>query len=331
MPVLSENKLVRLLRERFGRTAAGLKKGIGDDAAVIRPKGAAELWVITTDMLQEDVDFRRGWLTPEQLGHKSLAANLSDLAAMGARPRFYTVALAIPAGTSENWISRYYEGMTRLGNTSGAVLIGGDLSRSSAGIQICIAALGESLGRKLVYRSGGRIGDAVYVTGVLGKSAAGLELLENGCRRGRTEDQRLALDAHRTPQPRCGVGLWLAQRGFANSMMDLSDGLSVDLPRLCVASGVGAEIDSQQVPVFAGCTAWNCDPRELALHGGEDFELLFTSPKRKLAALEASYPRRFPRLTRIGKLTGDASVIGMRSPGKNMKLLPQRGFDHFRN
>jgi len=114
-------------------------------------------------------------------------------------------------------------------------------------------------------------------------------------------------------------------------MMDLSDGLSMDLPRLCAASGVVAEIDSQQVPVFAGSADWSCDPRELALHGGEDFELLFTVPKRKLAALEESYPERFPRITRIGKLTGHAGMVSVRSPGTSLTLLPQRGFDHFRN
>jgi thiamine-monophosphate kinase len=169
------------------------------------------------------------------------------------------------------------------------------------------------------------------VTGVLGKSAAGLELLKRGCMRGRTKDQRQALDAHRMPQPRCNVGSWLAQRNLASSMMDLSDGLSVDLPRLCAASGVGAEIDSQQIPVFSGSGGWNCDPFELALHGGEDFELLFTVPKRKLEALERSFPKSFPRLTRIGKLTSDARAVTVRSPGKGIKPLPQRGFDHFRD
>ena len=327
--VFDENRLVRLLQERFGRSAAHLKKGIGDDAAVIRPKGAAESWAITTDMLLEDVDFRRGWLTPEQLGHKSLAVNLSDLAAMGARPRFYTVALAIPKGTSEGWIRRYYEGLTRSGNASGAVLIGGDLSRSRSGIQICIAALGESVGGKLVYRSGGKAGDALYVTGVLGKSAAGLELLKRGFTRARTGDQRQALDAHASPQARCDVGLWLARR-FARAMMDLSDGLSVDLPRLCAASGVGAEILTEQIPLFPASAAWGCDPLDLALHGGEDFELLFTVAKRNVVAFERSYPRKFPPVTRIGNLTGRTGVITLRS-GAASKKLPERGFDHFRN
>jgi thiamine-monophosphate kinase len=329
--MFDENRLVRKLSECFGRTAPALKKGIGDDAAVIQPKGSAELWVITTDMLLEDVDFRRGWLTPEQLGHKSLAVNLSDLAAMGARPRFYTVALAIPKGISESWIARYYEGLTALGDTFGAVLIGGDLSGSGAGIQICITALGESLRKKLVYRSGARTGDVLFVTGVLGKAAAGLSLLERDCRRGRTGQQREALEAHMMPRPRCQAGLWLAQRNYATSMMDLSDGLSVDLHRLCTASGVGAEIDSDRIPVFPESRRWDCDPIELALHGGEDFELLFSVRPDKAASLSRGYPKDLPPLTRIGELNREAGVVTLRCSGTTDRLLPQHGFDHFRH
>ena len=133
------------------------------------------------------------------------------------------------------------------------------------------------------------------------------------------------------PSPRCPVGLWLAQRSFATSMMDLSDGLSVDLPRLCIASGVGAEIDSDRIPVFSAARRWGCNPVELALHGGEDFELLFTVPPKKLTALQKSYPRTFPPLTRIGELTDNAGMVKVRSSGASARLLRQRGFDHFRH
>jgi thiamine-monophosphate kinase len=144
----SENKIIELLRDRYPAKSPLLKKGIGDDAAVFRPRRAGEYLLITTDMLLEGIDFRCEWTTPCQLGHKSIAVNLSDLAAMGARPRFFTVSLAIPSGFTERWIQEFYDGLTECGSSHGAVLIGGDLSSSKSGILISITALGESLNRR---------------------------------------------------------------------------------------------------------------------------------------------------------------------------------------
>jgi thiamine-monophosphate kinase len=324
-----ENSIVRLLERRFGRKAAQLIKGLGDDAAVVLPRNAAEYWAVTTDMLVEDVDFRRPWLSPRELGHKALAVNLSDMAAMGARPRFYTVAIGLPEDIGRTWIERFYEGMTRIGDSHGATLIGGDLSRS-AHIDISLTVFGETLRKKVVYRSGGCGGDAVFVTGTLGKSAAGLELLKKACLRGRTKGERDALRSHRMPEPRCEVGLWLAQNGLATSMMDLSDGLSADLPRLCAAGGTGAEIAALSIPVFTESACWGCDPLELALHGGEDFELLFTVRENKVALLNRLYPKRFPPISQVGRLSGNPGVIRLSKPGVLPRELPALGYDHFR-
>lgn len=325
-----ENRLIQILQDRYPGKHPLVNKGIGDDAAVIRPGRAGEYWLITTDMLLENIDFRREWITPGSLGCKSIAVNLSDLAAMGARPRFFTVSLALPQGISERWILDFYDGLTEPGSSRGALLIGGDFSRSASGIVISIAALGESLNGRVIYRSGGRAGDLLYVTGVLGKSAAGLSLLEKGCGRPRSRAKKEAIQSHLRPEPRCEAGLWLAQSGLVRCMMDLSDGLSVDLPRMCAASAVGAEVHTASLPVFSESSFWGCDPVNLALHGGEDFELLFAAPESGADVLERDYPAKLPGITRIGELTRDVGHVWIVEPGKKRSRLPQRGYNHFR-
>jgi thiamine-monophosphate kinase len=255
--------------------------------------------------------------------------NLSDLAAMGARPRFFTVSLALPAGISQRWVSEFYRGLNEPDSSKGAELIGGDLSRSESGIVVSIAALGETRNRKVLYRSGGRAGDLLYVTGILGRSAAGLKLLQAGGRRHRSRSKLEALRAHHMPESRCETGMWLAQSGLVRCMMDLSDGISADLPRMCAASGVGAEIRLADLPAFPESRAWGCDHVKLALHGGEDYELIFAVPKSRSRLLEKTYPSRFPGITRIGRLTGAVQKIWMVESGRRRRL-PEQGYDHFR-
>jgi thiamine-monophosphate kinase len=304
--------------------------GIGDDAAVIHPKGAREYLLITTDMLLEGIDFRLEWTTPRCLGCKAIAVNMSDLAAMGARPLYFTVSLALPAEISERWIADFYDGLTDPAHSMGAQLIGGDLSLSEEEVSIAITAVGESRRQRVLYREGGRAGDVLYVTGVLGRSAAGLRLLQTGHRNSRSRLRQEAIHAHQSPEPRCDAGLWLAQCGSVRCMMDLSDGLSMDLPRLCAASGVGAEIDAEKLPVYSGSRRWKLDPAELALHGGEDYELLFAVPEAKSYRFEDAYPPHLPGVTRIGRLTGDPGKIWMIDrEGRRWPLL-ERGYDHFR-
>ena len=305
-----------------------LKKGIGDDAAVWLPPGARELWSVSADMLVEEVDFRREWTTPFELGQKSISVNLSDLAAMGSMPRFYTVSLGIPANTTNRWIGEFYDGLTMRGREHGAILVGGDLSGSDK-ITISITVFGESRNRKVLYRNGGRPGDLLYVTGTLGKSAAGLKLLNQGTIRSRSGSRRDALRAHRTPDPRCTAGQWLAQSGNVRCMMDVSDGLSSDLPRMCAASGVDAEIFAEKMPVFAESALWGCDPLELALSGGEDYELLFAVAHAKRHFLN-ELPPGFPPATHIGNMIEGGGKVWITGDGAARRPLQADGFDHFR-
>jgi thiamine-monophosphate kinase len=324
-----ENRIVELLQRRYSSVNRLLKKGIGDDAAVILPGRGREYWSITTDMLIEHVDFRREWTNPGWLGFKSLSVNLSDLAAMGARPKFFIVSLALPSGLSpERWIRQFYKGLFELADSQGALLIGGDLSHSESDIMISVTAFGESLKRRVLYRSGGRPGDRLYVTGVLGKSAAGLQLLLAGCIHPRKGPQKEAVRAHQRPEPRCNAGIWLAQSSLVSCMMDISDGLSTDLARLCRSSGVGAEIEASAIPLFPQSSSWNCDPLALAFHGGEDYELLFAVPQSGIETLESSYPAEFPPISRIGRLTSSPQIT-VTEPGKRKHILLEKGYDHF--
>lgn len=328
---LTEDGIIRVLKAHFPARSRLVETGIGDDAAVLRALPARKRWIVTTDMLLEGVDFLHRWTTPAQLGYKALAVNLSDLAAMGAVPLFYTVALALPRPADPAWIRSFFRGLTSLGRRSGADLIGGDLSSSRSGISIAITAIGTPAGKRAVRRSGGRAGDLLYVTGSLGRSAAGLKLLQSGIVQGRDRSEREALQAHRMPAPRYEVGAWLGRSGLPHCMMDLSDGLSADLPRLCEASGTGAEICAASLPRFAESIAWRCNPLDLAFHGGEDFELLFAISPARASLLEGRYPSKFPPLSRIGTLTAAAGVRWKSAPGAVAKPLEARGYDHFRS
>ncbi|NWG12588.1 MAG: thiamine-phosphate kinase [Acidobacteria bacterium] len=327
----TEDQIIRLLASRFATADALIEMGIGDDAAVFRSAGVRQRWVVTTDMLVENVDFRRDWVRADEIGHKSLAANLSDLAAMGALPRFCTVALALPPGIEKNWVMSFFRGLAALGRRHDTAVVGGDLSASPSGILICITALGAATKRGILYRSGGMPGDLLCVTGTLGKAAAGLKLLFAGTRRSRKRWESLALAALRTPEPRCAAGIWLARSGLVRCMMDLSDGLSADVPRLCRASGTGAEIYAWCLPVFRECAERGWDPYSLALHGGEDFELLFAVRPQKLEVLKQRYPRGLPPLTVVGALTERGGVRIVKTPGSRPEPLPLEGFDHFRH
>ncbi len=299
-PEITEVELVR----RIGRWAgvsnsSELVLGIGDDCAIYRPRRGGDDLLFTTDLMIEDIHFRQSTHRPEDVGWKCLARGLSDIASMGGEPRFCLLSLAIASWADGDWVRRFYRGFLRLARREGCALAGGDLARSgklSCDIVVCGAV---PRGRAL-RRDGARRGDAIYVSGRLGGSALGLE----------THSGR-AWARHARPEPRLALGRFVREQLGATAAMDLSDGLSIDLRRLCEASNLKAEIGAP--PVFAGATL------EQALHGGEDYELLFTVPARRpVPALFDKIP-----LTRIGNMRKGS---GVEMNGAALKTL---GWDHF--
>jgi thiamine-monophosphate kinase len=314
----SEKSIIRAIRRTAGtRKSALLRVGIGDDCAVLRVPAGHEA-LITTDFSLEDVHFRRDWHAPEVVGHRCLTRGLSDIAAMGGEPVAAFLSLALPARLPQKWVDGFVKGLLRLANQFEISLAGGDIAQSPGGILADIVVTGSVPTGKAMLRSGARVGDEIYVTGELGGSAAAIERLRQGkALRSRDYPQHFA------PKPRVEVGRVLRGRGLAAAMIDVSDGLSTDLGHICEESGVGAELEVEAVPV-----ARVGNPREtvdlnFALHGGDDYELLFTAPAAK----------RIPNaiagvaVTRIGRIVHGSKMF-MTQNGKRRELKAQ-GWEHF--
>jgi thiamine-monophosphate kinase len=324
-----ELALINRIRARAGFSERGeLALGIGDDCALIKPRSAEEL-AVTTDLSIAGRHFRLDLHSPQVVGHRTLARGLSDLAAMGARPLAAFVSLGLPGeltvgrGGKPAWIDLFYEGFLSLAQSHKTPLAGGDLAESPVALAD-IVLIGAVPKNKALLRSGARVGDALYVTGRLGGAAAGLALLEKRARAGkrRSSDRMNDLLApHLRPQPRIAQGLWLRRKGLATAAIDLSDGLSTDLNHLCEESGVAAEVDEAALPLHPAASI------ERALHGGEDYELLFTAPgTARLARAIEGVP-----LTRIGKIVQrrrDRPLATLRTNRGNVPLTPE-GWQHF--
>lgn len=330
-----EFDFIRALRDRAAVSPS--VTGIGDDAAVFQPTAGKET-VVTTDLLIEDVDFRRTTISPYLLGHKALAASLSDVAAMGARPRWSLISIGVPGDVwLTDFLDRFYSGLFELAGRYDVQLVGGDTSRTEEKIVIDSIVLGECTVGHAVKRSGARPGDQIVVTGSLGAAAAGLRLVERGAHlaeQNLDEEESQKLDhlllRHLRPEPRVGWGMVLGEERFATSMIDISDGLSSDLNHLCAASGVGALIEASLLPIDSQvvelCGRRALDPLQLALHGGEDFELLFTVDPGKVSRL----PRRVDgaHITRIGEVRIQDEGVKI-SEGSRVWELNPGGWKHF--
>jgi thiamine-monophosphate kinase len=280
--------------------ASSLVLGIGDDCAIYRPRGCREDLLFTTDLLIEDVHFRSSTHRPEDVGWKCLARGLSDIAAMGGEPRFCLVSLAVAKWADARWVEGFYRGLLRLARREKTGLAGGDLARAEKATCDIVVCGAVPSGRAL-RRDGAHAGDIIYVSGALGGSALGL-----GIGAGK------AWKRHLRPEPRLALGRFIREKLGATAAMDLSDGLSLDLRRMCDASGLRAEITGP--PIFPGATL------EQALHGGEDYELLFTAPPR------VPVPEEFERLplTKIGVMRRGRT--GVTLDGQPLEAL---GWDHF--
>ncbi|MGA2351982.1 MAG: thiamine-phosphate kinase [Terracidiphilus sp.] len=327
-----ELALIAEIRQRVGRRAhSGLRLGIGDDCALLTPRKGEEL-AVTTDLSIAGRHFRLDWHQPEAVGHRVLARGLSDLAAMGARPVAAFLSLGLPrpltitSGRRRAWVQRFLDGFLALAEAHNTPLAGGDLAESPIALADIVLVGAVARGRAML-RSGARPGHLLYVTGTLGGAAAGLASLAELGSRGGSNPPRIPkkleglLAAHLNPQPRIAQGLWLQRYGAASAALDLSDGLSTDLVHLCQESGVAAEVDAALLPLGPGANLTQ------ALHGGEDYELLFAAPPAvRVPGSIAGVP-----VTRIGRIVrtrkGRLTITLITQHGS--EALERRGWEHF--
>lgn len=325
---LGEIPFIDRLRRRLSQ-AEGVELGLGDDCASLAGFDRGRL-LVTTDLLLEDVHFRLTTTTPEQLGHKMLAVNLSDVAAMGGTPRFFLCALGVPADLEVEIIERMYEGALSLADRFEVALVGGDTNRSESGLVLAVTVMASPPKRGALTRAGARAGDVVMVTGTLGDSALGLKILEEDRA---TTPHLPAFEQltrrHLEPTPRIDAGRALAADRLAHAMIDVSDGLAIDATHLAVESGVGIEIDPAAIPLSPELQAvaheLDLDAVAIAAAGGEDYELLFAAAPRHVAEIEDSLRRLGVPVSVVGRVTERAGevLIGDR-PAREL-----RGYQHF--
>lgn len=326
-PAGGESALIKRIAQRVGWASLPqpfhLLQGIGDDAAVLQAGDQTLLW--TADMLLEGVHFRLDWIDPASLGWKSLAVNLSDIAAMGGTPVGALLSLALPAERTGAWLDAFVDGLAECARAYGVALLGGDTNRAEH-VVIDVSLLGIVAGQP-VPRSGAQVGDWLLATGALGGSRAGLHALMAG------DASAVDLAPHFRPIPRLQVGA-LARELGATAMMDISDGLAADLPKLLRASGVGAVVYAAQVPVHPAAAHWTqaqgLDPIAFAVAGGEDYELLIAAPPHVAQRLLERVPAETGvPLAHIGEVIAAQEVWLQRADGRR-ESFAIGGWDHFR-
>jgi thiamine-monophosphate kinase len=317
----NENQLVALIEREFaGSKRKALRVPVGDDAALWTPARRQEV-VLTCDWFLEGTHFLRDKHPAGAVGWKCLARAVSDIAAMGGKPRCFLLCLALPADLTGKWLKGFLRGLRRASKALHCELAGGDTTRRDT-VLISVTVIGEVRRGRAVLRSGARPGHEIYVSGTLGEAEVGLRELRR--MPGMAKAPNAALRKHLYPQPRLALGEWLAENRLATAMMDLSDGLSTDLARLCAAGGVGAKIERNSLPVTS--LARVADAQALALHGGDDYELLFTVAKEKSGRLPQCF-EGLP-LTRIGEITGERKLLLTTDADKAVPLRSS-GWDPF--
>jgi len=317
----SEFDFIQHIKKKYGLNH------IGDDGAVL-PKDAETDIVITSDMLVQDIDFRIDWTTPKTLGQKALAVSLSDVGAMGAIPKWAMLSIAVP---DEIWkstfLDEFYDGWHLEAGKFSVELVGGDVSKTPTGLVIDSTVWGEVPKGEAVFRSGAKPGHGIYVTGELGGAAAGLRLLEEGFRFSESNGARYnsLLLRQLQPFPHARTGAQIRSEFSPSAMIDLSDGLSSDLAHICRASGVGAVIDATKIPIHRKLKRifrQHDEQLEMALNGGEDFELLFTVDEEKTSG------KKLSQFFRIGEVATNVGTIEL-IDGGNTRVLEPEGYRHF--
>jgi thiamine-monophosphate kinase len=344
---LSENLLLAKIGGLFESTgvrkplrgitahAGHVALGIGDDAALFRPSRGCET-ILTCDWFLEGMHFLRRNHPPDSVGWKCLARAISDVAAMGGAPRSFLLSLAIPENATGEWLDEFLRGLRRAAQHFDCVLAGGDTTKRNE-ILINVSVIGEVASGRALCRNSAKAGDLLYVSGRLGEAERGLRLFRRQKRGANSSAPQF--QKHLYPEPRLALGQWLVKNRIATSAMDISDGLSSDLPRLCAASGVGARVDAAKLPVVmmppadrslrhtSGRKSLADDALSLALHGGDDYELLFTAPKSK----ELQIPPAFAgvAVTSIGEITANRKIFLVGTQTQPTILEPG-GWDPFR-
>lgn len=337
---IKEFDLIRSLEGRFARHAPGLIQGIGDDAAVIETS-ARTWWHVTTDLLAEGIHFDMKSAPLESIGYRAAMANLSDMAAMGAVPRYLLISLAIPKTLKRSHVHRLYTGLMRVCGRYDVALVGGDTSASKAGLFLSITLVGTTSGRRALFRHGAKAGDQIFVSGTLGDSLAGLRLLTDstGSRSSPKPNAPLSpahrqflIRRHFRPTARISEGQWLNNSRLASAAIDVSDGLSGDLRHICHESRVGAEVTLDHIPISPACRAYGLatgvSPVQIALTGGEDYELLFTASAKNRGLIERQAHSRGYRITCIGTIHPARFGIQMTSEG-GRRPMPTTSYEHF--
>lgn len=334
---LGEDNLIRSLSADFGTKHARLLKGIGDDASVSLQKGGKAL-LVTTDILVEGTHFKRGCVPPYLLGRKALSISLSDVAAMGGVPLLFFVSLALTPSTSKKFIDELYRGLGDVARRYGCALAGGNTARAGSGMTVSTTVVGEAPPEKVVYRKGAASGDLVFITGEVGGSALGLRtLLKHEGRPPGRLPWKESVRRHLDPAPRLEAGLALARGALATAMMDISDGVALDLRRLCVESGKSAVINLSALPISDELWAYGertgkSPLLHFALTGGEDYELLFTSPESNLKKISALSRKLGLPMTPVGRIRGrrrDGQVVTVLGEDGEPLELKRLGFEHF--
>lgn len=329
---LGETGLIKRLAARI-KTFPPVIKGIGDDTAVLRVPGEHDI-LFTTDMMVEEVHFSLRYGSLYQVGKKSISVNASDIAAMGGIPTYGVISIALPAHLTVEDVDELYNGMLASAREYGISLVGGDTVKSGT-LVINVALMGEVKRGGAVFRDGARPGDLLFVTGTLGKSAAGLFICTHPEMEFSRSAAAFALASHLEPRARVEAGKALGDLGGITAMNDISDGLATEIYEICSASGTGCRVDMESIPVAPQvkeiAAAAGKDPRHWALYGGEDFELVFTAPPILKAKVERLFKEINLPLSLIGEiLEPEEGIFGLWPSGERVNLEPG-GYDHFRN
>lgn len=334
---VGEHALLARILARLPRPSSSVLVGPGDDAAVLAPARNQRL-VVTTDAVVEGVHFSRAYSTPADIGHKALAVNLSDLAAMAATPRWVVLSLVLPGSTLVGDVEDLVAGLAALAVRQGVSVVGGNITRSDGPMVVDITAGGEVAPRRWLTRSGALAGHEIYVSGAIGAAAAGLEMLAAASQESGLGDQGSARAAciarHRRPEPRVRLGMAMGRARAARAAMDLSDGLADALRQVAAASGVGLRIDAELLPIDPAAREWwtsrGVDPVTAAVRGGDDYELLFAVPAKGRGPMRSVLRHvADPPLTKIGIFTKDPREVVL-TRGEQEDALPE-GFEHFAN